>query len=234
MNAATPLVRVPTYVPHNVMLYDKASHISLLKAEEAYSVRLPQALRKGDESGPLTDPELLKAVATAEAFMCNFSMVFGMKNQFGTFLHLCYTDAPAKTEVSVAYASEVFCTLSTLMHHPVYMMLRTLHAVVYERTRAYGALRDIRWAFRTSHRQMSIAGKTALFTDATVMLREFVHSAVELHQMESTRFAANDFHEYSFDPTTGRPRLDELSFATAIVLAINTLESSARNVRALF
>lgn len=232
MNAATTPVRVPTFIPHNVMLYDKAAHTNLQRAEETYTVRLPQAIRRTDAGQTLTDVELLKAVATAERFMHNFSMAFGIKDQFGTFLHLAYQDDLPREEVSVSYASEVFCTLNTLMHHPAYMLLRTLHAVIYERARAYGALRDIRWSFRTNHRLMSISGKSALFADAAVMLREFVQNALEAHQLEATRFAAQDFLSYTFDEQ-GRGRLDEYSFSTAVVLAINALESNTRNARAV-
>lgn len=211
-------------IPFHSVLYDQATHNTLIKAQECFNDNFPMCVIENSEQ--ITNHDLLHAAGRVEAFLYNFSMAFGVVGPDGSMLHMTYSDGPTKKSETPVRVAELFCMLSIMLNHPAYQILRTVYSVIYSRTKAYAALRDVRWAFKQTKNRLSVTGKRELYENLLIMLRAFVQSSKESSDSPSTVTAVAIFDDF-----TKSGILDEDKFAAVVMLAINVLESSGRNGR---
>ena len=221
----------PVFLPFEAMLYDQAAHNELVKAHECYLDTFPLCVAKNNEL--ITDENLLRAARTAEAFLYNFSMKFGIMGSSGEWLHDTYKDQDVRAQDTPAHIAEVFCMLSIMLSHPVYTMLHAVYSVVYARTKPPAALRDTRRMFKATKNKLSAVGIYEFYHSLVTMLREFTLNAVNANDTEITRRAKSDFDKFAIEETTGKTLVDEVNWGTAVMLAINVLESGGRAGRQL-
>ncbi len=215
------------FVPVNIVLYDLEQHKALLKAKESYNNIFPSLVGK---SNTITNEELISATICAERFLANFSLVFGIRGVDNVFFHHRYKIRDTVSEMPLAFVAEVFCNLGNTMNHPAYTMLRLVYSVAYDRSKAYQALRDIRWAYENVSSGITLVATDEVFREIGVMLREFTHAAYYQSKNAGSDVALKAFEDYLFDGR-GDYRINCENFAVVVALAVAVYECSNRRIR---